>query len=463
MINFYDNPNIELNNYDIVLIKWGFGSLMQNYAQNYFKTRPKKCMIGIFISSIRIPTDLDINFFDVMFYETEWFKIYANLNRHNNIYHAFGIDTSIMKRISLVKKYDYIFVGNITEYKRPLNLINKKGKKLVVGFLDNKKIIDELKNNGIDVLDFVDYSELARLYNMSKTCYLPCRVDGGGERAVLEARACGINVEIEEDNKKLYELLKSDIYDSDYYCNQIKRGLMDVINTKIKYDTDLFELYKSTSITVVQIGAMDGIKFDKTHLYFLNNSNIRAFLIEPVKYYFDKLVENYKNASGHITLINRAISNIDGEINFNIIDPHEIEKNKLPEFLMGISSIYDDRNSLSENYWLTRGKIHTEKYGWTYDGLIKKYKRKIKVNSIRSDTFLKTYFVNKIDVLIIDAQGYEFHILKDFLQYIKPKYIKIDYNNLLKNELEQCKDLFLINNYRTIFYSGQEALAIYLY
>lgn len=462
MINFFDDSNIELNDFDIVMIKWGFGSTMQNYAQHYFKLKTKKCKIGLFISSIRQPTDHEMKFYDILFYETDWYKNYAKLNNHPHTYHAFGIDTDIMKFQSEQKKYDYIFVGNITEHKRPLNLINKKGKKLVVGFLENKNIINELKKNDIEVLDFVEYSELAKLYNMSNNCYVPCKIDGGGERAVLEARSCGINVEIENDNKKLSELLESDIWDSVYYSNQIKRGLMDLINENIKCDIDLYEFFSRSNLSIVQVGAMDGIKFDKLYPYIKKNNNVKAFLFEPVKYYFDKLVMNYKDSEGHIILINRAISNSDEEISFYIIDPIEIEKYKLPEFLMGISSIYEDRNSLSESYWTSRGKVHTEKYGWTYENIIKKYKKKIKVNSIKPITFLKNYSVNKIDILAIDCEGHDFCIIKDFLQNIKPKYIKFEYNNLPKNELEECKNYLLLNNYKTIFYNSQECLAIFL-
>src|SRR5690606_18881289 len=128
--------------------------------EKYFKMKGKECKIGIFISSIKIPSDDDINFFDILFYETEWYKKYSNLNRHSNIYHAFGIDTTIMKYIEMEKKYDYIFVGNIVKYKRPLNIINKKGTRLVVGFMEDKNIVNELKKNDVEVLDFIEYEKL---------------------------------------------------------------------------------------------------------------------------------------------------------------------------------------------------------------------------------------------------------------------------------------------------------------
>lgn len=462
-INFYDNNNnIELNNYKIVLIKWGFGSKMQIYAQNYFKEKGKKCLIGIFVSNINKPSNNDIKFFDIIFYETEWYRKYANLNRHSNIYHAFGIDNNIMTNLFLDKIYDYIFVGNITSYKRPLNLINKNGSKLVVGFLEDKTIINELKLNNVKVLDYVEYNELAKLYNQSKICYIPCKLNGGGERAVLEARSCGLKVEIENDNPKLLELLKSDIYDANYYANQIKKGIFNVINNGFKNSIDLYKFYSNSNINIVQIGSMDGKTFDNLHLHIINNHKVKAYLIEPVKYYFDKLVKNYSNGFGHYILLNNAISNIDGDIDFYIIEPDEIKKNKLPKFLMGISSIYNNKNALSKEYWLTRGKLLAYKNKWTFENLIEKYIKKIKVNSISVQTLLNNYNINIIDILIIDAGGNELNIIKDFLNIIKPIYIKFEYNNLFNIELEECKKILLFNNYKMLFLNSHECLATFL-
>ena len=88
------------------------------------------------------------------------------------------------------------------------------------------KLVSTLKSANVEVRDFLEYDDLSKFYNKSKLCYIPCQTHGGGERAVLEARSCGINVEIENDNDKLKELLTSPIYSSEYYSEQIEKGLM---------------------------------------------------------------------------------------------------------------------------------------------------------------------------------------------------------------------------------------------
>lgn len=463
MMNINDNSHPNLNIYDFVFIKWGFGSCMQNYAEKYFQNNTKKCKLGIFISSIRIPTDREIQLYDILYYETEWYRKYANLDRHRYIYHAFGIDTDIMnEEPKPIKKYDYIYVGNINAEKDAEKLLNKNGKRIAVGFKSDKSIVNKFLDNGINVVDFVEYRDLVKLYNASRVCYIPCSINGGGERAVLEARSCGLTIEI-ENNEKLKELLTCDIYDSKYYCEKIKRGIFDVINSDVKGLNNIYSTLKNTELILVQVGAMDGIKFDKSYNFIKSNPNIKAYLLEPVQYYFKKLIDNYSEAEGHIILINNCISKVDDKINFYIIDPEELEKKKLPEFLMGISSISCDRNSLGESYWKKRGLIHTQKYGWTYDNIIKDNVRQIQVNSITVSTLFKKYNIDHIDILLISAGGYEYEILQEFLLLCRPKYIRMENSNIPMIYQNNLRNIFMQNNYKVIVNTSQEYIAIYLF
>ena len=55
--------------------------------------------------------------------------------------------------------------------------------------------------------------------------YVPDDVLGGGERAVLEARALGVRAVVEPDNPKLAELLGSPVYDHAYHAAQLRYAL----------------------------------------------------------------------------------------------------------------------------------------------------------------------------------------------------------------------------------------------
>ena len=221
MINSFDNSNINFNQYNLVFFKESFsGNIYRKYKSQLVKNNK----LGLFISSSNvIPNNNKLNIYDILFYETKWYYEYARLNRHPNAYHAFGIDNAVMKPKIQEKIYDVIFVGNIVNYKRPLKILDLPGKKICLGFQGDKSIIKKLLENDVEIVEFIEYHKLADYYNKSKLCYIPCSIHGGGERAVLEARSCGIPVKIEDDNTKLKELCESEIYTSIYYSKQIEK------------------------------------------------------------------------------------------------------------------------------------------------------------------------------------------------------------------------------------------------
>ena len=112
--------------------------------------------------------------------------------------------------------------------KRHLKFLEKPGKKLALGSVDGPKINpikQKFLDAGVTVMDFVEPEELAALYHQSYKTYLPCNVHGGGDRSVLEARSCGVKVEIEPDNPKLKELIEGPILDEYFYAEQLDKGI----------------------------------------------------------------------------------------------------------------------------------------------------------------------------------------------------------------------------------------------
>lgn len=222
--NVLDNNTIDFNIFDLICFKESFEGYMFNKFKDQLKDKKKALFIS---SSTIIPTDEQLNLYSILFYETEWYCNYANLKRHKHSYHAFGVNTDIMRPLLSEKKYDVIFVGDIKPYKRPLMILSKEGIKLCVGFKTDEQLISQLEKENVEVQEFVSYDDLSMLYNSSKLCYIPCELHGGGERAVLEARACGIPVEI-FDNEKLEELLVSPVYSHIYYASQIDTNILKI-------------------------------------------------------------------------------------------------------------------------------------------------------------------------------------------------------------------------------------------
>ncbi len=69
-----------------------------------------------------------------------------------------------------------------------------------------------LRDAGVVVRDPVSFAALNELYNSAASVYVPAPVFGGGERAVLEARAAGAAVEVEADNPKLQVTRSSSVF-----------------------------------------------------------------------------------------------------------------------------------------------------------------------------------------------------------------------------------------------------------
>ena len=70
------------------------------------------------------------------------------------------------------------------------------------------------------------------------------------------------------------------------------------------------------------------------NIFILLKNNVKVLLVEPLKCYYDNLPSN-ENA----IKANYAVSNFNGSTEIYYIDPIDIEKYNLPNFLKGSNSI----------------------------------------------------------------------------------------------------------------------------
>jgi len=176
-----------------------------------------------------VQTPETADFYDTLFYENE---IQLNqIKHHHNKHFAFGVNTELNIPLKTEILWDYTTIGAFATWKRQEYLINKTGNRLAVGEIQHNNlnesmhIIGRLLLDGIMISDQVDAETLVKIYNSSKIIYIPASIEGGGERAVLEARACGREVEIENDNYKLKKLLDGPIYDHLFIYSQFLKCL----------------------------------------------------------------------------------------------------------------------------------------------------------------------------------------------------------------------------------------------
>lgn len=229
---FSDRAIYELdpNQYDFVL-GWGaFGSKVDIALQLY------KGEKGLCVAGNATPTD-GADKYDVLFYETDWIND-NYLPEHPNKVKAFGTNADLYfeNPFNATILFDYIGVGAFALWKHWEKFTEKKGNRLVIGEYqegneeESLSIVRNLVRNGVMTSPMIPPFELARFYQCSRTAYIPADTIGGGERAILEARASGCEVEIDPDNKKLQELVDMEkVPDHRDYALALRQGIESVL------------------------------------------------------------------------------------------------------------------------------------------------------------------------------------------------------------------------------------------
>ena len=177
--------------------------------------------------------------------------------------------------------------------------------------------------------------------------------------------------------------------------------------------------------SLIQIGANDGISHDHLH-NIIKKFKLESLLLEPIKKYYIDLKKNYSNYE-NVRFENSALS-INNEILFLYkVNPEHFTK--YGTLSGGISSFY---------------KEHLLKHGIKEKHIIQE-----KVNQISFDQLLKKYSINSFDLLLIDTEGYDCHIVNDF--FLKVKKIRpiiiFEWSHIKNIELENTLNAIINNNY----------------
>jgi FkbM family methyltransferase len=224
-----------------------------------------------------------------------------------------------------------------------------------------------------------------------------------------------------------------------------------------------------------QIGAADGIMADPLRPLLINRDP-QVVLLEPNPYLFRRLQRNYSR-NRNVRFVNAALGRTYGQMTLNAINPEQLADHDLPDWVLGISSFYNDRNALGG---LTIGKELT--------GRIQQAVERLIVDVLDATTLLTLTGNRPPDVVVIDAEGMETDIIKSiFGSGIKPKIIQYETQCLPKAEqdalaaelskeyvqitsgndrlayrtdflLAYCSDLYVKNGIPTIFQGALAAI-----
>jgi FkbM family methyltransferase len=162
---------------------------------------------------------------------------------------------------------------------------------------------------------------------------------------------------------------------------------------------------------VLQVGACDGVMADPIHKW-IKKYNWRGILVEPQQNEFERLRINYRDNS-KLSFENVAIAGADGLRPFFRVKDERIEA----EWQRGVASLVATPKFVREDMVVTE-----------------------MVRCITFNTLLNRHHVERIDLLQIDVEGYDYELLKSFdFERIRPRLIRYEHLHLTGSDRRSCR------------------------
>jgi len=185
-------------------------------------------------------------------------------------------------------------------------------------------------------------------------------------------------------------------------------------------------LFEKKDFFFIQVGAMDGQLADPLH-NFIKTFDLNGIVIEPIPHNYEKLCKFYSGFDG-IKTLNVALHSTEKTAPIYMVDP----KADYPYLIQAASSL--DKNHVM---------CDIDKINGSYDDIISV---DVKCNDLKE--IVEANNVKKIDLLQIDAEGYDFEIVKmiDF-DKMKPTIIRYENERITVKESRECLELLASHGY----------------
>lgn len=184
----------------------------------------------------------------------------------------------------------------------------------------------------------------------------------------------------------------------------------------------------------VEIGANDGEKFDHLH-DLVHSGRWRGVMVEPVPYVFERLRANYEHLP-LVSLENSAIAGSDGELPFFHLAPADAaERAMLPDW-------YDALGSFSRDNVLR----HRTEIPDIEDRLVT-----TTVPCLTYQALCAEHRLDRVDLLLIDTEGYDHEILKQVdLATRPPRMVVYEHFHLDAADRAACRRMVEGSGYLTL-------------
>jgi len=198
------------------------------------------------------------------------------------------------------------------------------------------------------------------------------------------------------------------------------------LRINLEYVVAHFMLFKP-SVYFIQIGANDGLANDPLN-QFVMRFNWNGILLEPLPEVFEALKKTYASKP-HLQLLNAALAEKDGSQTIYTVRMDEGTFKKAHQF-----SSFKKEAVLSKTSWIPDVASRIEERP---------------IACVSFDTLLRHAGQNKVDLLQIDAEGYDYTILKmiDFSRF-KPAIINYECGQMSKAQREEIAAMLIGQGYR---------------
>jgi FkbM family methyltransferase len=195
---------------------------------------------------------------------------------------------------------------------------------------------------------------------------------------------------------------------------------------------------QGASLNFIQVGANDGSYGDPLRDYILKYP-WRGVLVEPQETAFDALRENYAAARDRLIFENAAISHSTS------ILMYKAPRHYIGNELYSASVVSTDPRVVAKQLGLKTSQLD-----------------QFSVPSITLDDLIKKHDLKTPDLLQIDAEGYDWHVLKTLtLANVKPSIIQFEHGHLSSDGIDRIAEFLNVHNYR-IYWGGHQGDSVAL-
>ncbi len=204
-------------------------------------------------------------------------------------------------------------------------------------------------------------------------------------------------------------------------------------------------------LTIVQVGANDGYNRDP-FVKFIKRDKWQGILIEPQRYVFETFLKKLYKKSNRITPYNYALDYSNGSrIMYKLSFSNA-------RWATGLATF--ERDVLEKAIDSGHVAGHAEKSGVVLPANREDFITEETIETITPKDLLKKRDIEKIDLLAIDTEGFDFEILKMFdIPVLKPRVII--YENMHLSDLDKSEAInFLDQNGYAMRDIGKDTIAL---